>query len=173
MNLDEATREFGRLKAAFPTMALDEEQAELLVRELALLHDATVLYEAVSNLIHREERFPTIARIRLAYRSVNDARHAQQQALEAAAPGGDSDVPEWVQVWWWNLHRSRQDREIANEERFPNCKVGERPPKRMRGFPQEHDPGDDPLTMDEYEQVRQAWIAAGSPEAHAWDIIPA
>lgn len=163
MNLDDASRIIGRLKAAFPVMTLDEEQAELLLREVALLHDPEILDEAVGYLIKREERFPAIARIRLAYRSVNDAHIAQRQALgRAAEPPGDRGIPDWVQVWWWRKQQTLTARQAANETtRGP---VEDRPPVPMRDFPQFENPAPNAYTLEEYEQLRQAWVKAGSPK---------
>lgn len=172
MNLDDAVRILARLKAAFPVMTLDEEQAEVLLRELALLHDPTILDEAVGYLIQREERFPPIARIRLVYRSVNDARTAARQALERKAePTGERDVPEWVHVWWWR----RKQTEIARQA--ANTKVGGpvelRPPVQMRDFPQMEPCGPNAYSMEEYEKLREAWIKAGSPRTAADEIVGA
>lgn len=170
MNLDDASRIIGRLKAAFPAMTLDEEQAELLLREVALLHDPAILDEAVGYLIKREERFPPIARIRLAYRSVNDAHIAQRQALgRAAEPPGDRGIPEWVHVWEWRRQQTLTARQAANDTmRAP---VDERTPVQMRDFPQFEHPDANAYTLEEYEQIRQAWIKAGSPEFGADDIL--
>ena len=166
MHLDDASVIFARLKAAFPGMALDEAEAEVLLKELALLHDPSVLNEAVDNLIRSEERFPTIAKVRLAYRAVNEARVAHRQALERATPAvGDAEIPEWVQVWFWRRKKTETARQAANTSaRGP---VEERPPVPMRAFPQEGRKDTDSYSMEEYEQLRQAWIAAGSPRAES------
>jgi hypothetical protein len=165
LNLDDAARIIGRLKAAFPVMTLDEDQAEVLLKEVALLHDPAILDEAVGYLIHREERFPPIARIRLAYRSVADAHHAAAQALERAAPApADRGIPEWVHVWWWRSQQTMTARQAANT----TClgPVEQRPPVGMRPFPQfaHLAPHENAYTQEEYERIRDAWVKAGSPE---------
>ena len=165
MLLDDATPSFARLKAAFPTMALDEEQAELLMKEMALLHDPSVLDEAVTNLIQREDKFPPISRIRQAYRSVAEARRGFEAALRAAEPARDSEIPEWVSVWWWRNRKTESARMAANP-----ANKGKRPEDwlalRMRPFPQcAHlaDRGEVAYSVDEYEKLRAAWAADGSP----------
>ena len=173
MQQADALRILARLKAAFPVMELDEAQAELQLREIALLHDPSVLDEAVDHLIRRDERFPTIARIRLAYRSVNDARTAHRQALEASAPAAnDSRVPEWVQVWAWHRARTFGARVEANAA-MALAPTKYRPPVRMRQFPQEDfDPsGPGSYSPTEYEELRQAWVDDGAPCASAVEIL--
>lgn len=163
MNLDEASRILARLKAAFPTMTLDEEQAEVFLLQFKLLHDPSILEEAVGHLIQREERFPPIARIRLAYRSVAGARDAAERALERRVePTAERGVPEWVNVWWWRSEQTMLARQAANT----TClgPVEQRPPVRMRQFPQFPQPLDpNAYSMEEYERIREAWVNAGSP----------
>jgi hypothetical protein len=163
LNQADASRILARLKAAFPVMTLDEEQAEVLLREVTLLHDAAILDEAVGYLIHREERFPTIARIRLSYRSVAEAHATAKAALERAAePAGDRDTPEWVQVWSWWREKTLTERQAANGA--THAAVGDRPPVRMRDFPQFDRPGSNAYTPEDYEKLRQGWVKAGSPK---------
>lgn len=143
-------------------MTLDEEQADVLLRELALLHDSAILDEAVGYLIQKEERFPPIARIRLAYRSVNDAHSAARSALaRAAEPAGDRGVPKWAHVWEWRRRQTLTARQAANTTALGP--VEDRPPVRMRDFPQFEMAAADAYTLEEYEQIREAWIKAGSP----------
>jgi hypothetical protein len=161
----DAIRIIARLKAAFPATDLDEAQAELLLREVALLHDPSILNEAVDQIIRTEEKFPPIARIRAAYRTVNEARGREQRALEAAQerPYADGEIPEWVHVWDWHRRRTLTARQAAKEMA---CPVDDRPPVPARDFPQmraRHDQ-EGAYTQAEYEQLRQAWIAAGRPE---------
>jgi len=167
LHLDDAARILGRLKSAFPAMTLDEDQAETLLKEIALLYDPAVLDEAVGHLIQREERFPPIARIRLAYRSVNDAHIAQRQALErdVAPPPDERGIPEWVHVWRWRSDTTMAARQAANTKALGPVET--RPPVKMRDFPQYENPGPDAYTMEEYERIRQAWIKAGSPRSES------
>ena len=180
MLLDEATHMFARLKDAFPTMALNEAQSELLLRELALLNDPSVLDEAVDNLIDREDRFPTIARIRLAYKAVNEARSALKAALAYRDVQGDPEIPEWVHVWEWHRRATLHDRQAANTTAL--VPVSDRPPVRMRDFPQFENPhpsdrGEptyadaDAYTLEEYEELRQDWLKSGAPKFGLDDFV--
>jgi hypothetical protein len=138
-------------------MTLDEEEGDLIVREVALLADPLVLNEAIDGIIRREERFPTIATIRSYYRTVADAR--RPRALPERAR--ETDIPEWVQVWYWHTRITRPDRSKANTT--SRQAVDDRPPVKLRDFPQYPHPGDDAYTMEEYEQIKAAWVKSGSP----------
>lgn len=163
MNLDDAARILGRLKAAFPVMTLDDEQAEILLKEVALLHDPEILDEAVGYLIRREERFPTIARIRLEYRAINEAHATARAALERREPPpADRGIPEWVHVWSWRRIQTETARQAANTTALGP--VEQRPPVPMRDFPQMETPSPNAYSLEEYERIRQAWVKAGSPQ---------
>lgn len=163
MNLDDATKILARLKAAFPVMSLDEEQAEVLLKEVALLHDPSVLDEAVTNMIQREERFPSIARIRTAYRFVNDARREEFAALRRAEPDGNPrDIPEWVHVWRWRSDQTMLARQAANTK--ASGPIGQRNPVKMRTFPHcaHLEPNSPAYSWEEYKQLEREWVEAGS-----------
>jgi hypothetical protein len=159
----DAIRILGNLTDAFPAVELDEGNTEILVQELGYLHDPVILEAAVEVLIQREERFPTIARIRTSYRAVAEAQSTARAALERASePAGANIVPEWVSVWWWHKGNTLTARQAANET--TNAPVTERPPVRMREFPQLPQPlAPDAYTWPEYEAIREDWAGAGSP----------
>lgn len=159
MQLAEAARLVSRLKAAFPRMTLDEEEMELVIREVSLLADPLILNSAVDRIIRTSERFPTIAEIRAQYHAV---AHAKQIATPALERGGPREgIPEWVQVWRWQSARTMTERQAAREG--TRLAVADRPPMPMRDFPQFDHPGPDAYTVPEYEAIRDEWVAAGSP----------
>lgn len=173
LNLDDAARIIGRLKAAFPVMTLDEEQAEILLKEVALLWDSAILDEAVDYLIRREERFPTIARIRLEYRAVAQAHETAKSALERSAVPSPAErgIPEWVNVWWWRSEQTMTARQAANTTALGPVET--RPPVRMRAFPQMETGEPNAYSVEEYERIRAAWVKAGSPGASVDGILAA
>lgn len=165
MHRDDAIRIVGTLTDAFPTAELDEGNTEALVGQLVLLQHADILDAAVDVIVKREDRFPSIARIRAAYRTVNEARQAATAAIERATDERPkSSVPEWVDVWWWRLNQTLAVRQAANTaSRQP---VEDRPPVRMRMFPQcAHlaDPGEVVYTQAEYDQLEREWVLDDSP----------
>lgn len=170
MRLDEAATMLAGLKAAFPTVALNEAQTELLCREMALLHDPSILAEAVANIVRSEDRFPPIARIRSAYRSVAERRELERRALEAAHPAADTGVPVWVQVWEWHRRRTLLERQKANTT--TNHPAEDRPPVKMRPFPQyaDHDP-EHALSWAEYHALEEEWRTEGSPSVSAEEVL--
>ncbi len=161
MHLDEATRILSRLKAGFPSIELDEEQSEVLLRELALLHDARMLDIAVTQIIQRDERFPSIARIRATYKTNNEIAAASRAALARAAEQSASEIPEWVHVWEFQRRRTQSARVAANTT--SKAKPSYRPPVRMRDFPQQETDAPDAYTFAEYGEMLAEWVAAGSP----------
>lgn len=174
MNPADALEILSRLKAAFPNMTLDEEQSEVLLESVALLTDPTILAEAVDYLIQKDERFPTIARIRLAYRSVADAHAAARAYAERSLPGppaSERGFPEWVYVYFWRLHQTDTARRAAQTEQPARVPVHQRRPVKMRDFPQFPHPAEDAYTMEEYERIRAAWVKAGSPKFDLTDEV--
>lgn len=175
----DAIRILARLKAAFPAMALDEVQAEVQLREVALLHDPEILDEAVTNLIRSEDRFPSIAKVRLAYRSINDARAAHQAALKAAEPPDDRGVPTWVDVWWWARHTKDEKRtfpqcvdamsdyELTKEWRQMSGSTA--PGNIVSATSKRSDP--EAMTVAEYEALEAGWRAAGCPSVSAQEVL--
>ena len=171
MELTDAMRLAAHLKAAYPRMTLDEEEGDLFVREIARLPDTTTGLAAADRIIRTSERFPTIAEFRAQYR-------ACAPRDKPALPDGprDTGIPEWVHVWKWHERQTLTERQAANTtSRQP---VADRPPVGLPPFPQmrtgymdeftgaavnEKDPPPGAISDAEYEEIRQAWIEAGSP----------
>lgn len=158
MTRDESTTIITGLLAAFPTARMNEDTPDAWRTHLMPL-DFEVADRAVAQCILNCEFFPSIKTFRDFYR-LERHQARPQEATEVREPTG---VPEWVHVWRWNLERTRLDRQVANEARYPRLKPEERPPKKMRDFPQQADPGPDVLTEEEYERVRIAWLNVGAP----------
>jgi hypothetical protein len=168
------------MKDAYPRMTLDEPETELFVHEISRLSDVTAALAAADRIIRTSERFPTVAEFRAQYRAVRPhfQRDEIPKATEAEEPPRSADIPEWVHVWRWHLDTTLTERQAANTtSRQP---VADRPPVRMRSFPQERsgyldeftgqarnekDPPPGAYSMDEYEAIRQQWIEHGSPRA--------
>lgn len=94
--------------------------------------------------------FPSWAEFKEIYRSQERTKKtaAEQAPTPPPQPQGRREATvEWVWVWSW-------------------CRT-ERQPRNLRAFPQQHgfaDPAD-MMTNEEYEALREEWVAAGSPKA--------
>jgi hypothetical protein len=181
VELADAIRIAAHLKDAYPRMTLDEPETELFVHEISRLSDVTAALAAADRIIRTSERFPTVAEFRAQYRAVRPhfQRDEPDEIPETTeeAPR-ESGIPEWVHVWRWHQQATLTERQAANTtSRAP---VAERPPVRMRPFPQERhgyadeftgnarnekDPPPGAYSMDEYEEIRQQWIEHGAPRA--------
>jgi hypothetical protein len=158
VELWEASRLIQRLKAAFPRMTLDEEEGELLLKEVTLLHDPLILNQAVDRIIRTSERFPTIAEIRAQYHAFARVK----ESTPALPTGPREPIPDWVHVWFWHTLRTRTTRQAARTtSRQP---VEDRPPVPQRNFPQMANPGPDAYTMAEYHKIETEWLEAGAPK---------
>lgn len=157
MNPADALKIARRLLAAFPQATLDEPQTSLFISEIALLANTTVANAATDRIVRTSDRFPTIAEFRAQYRANNEA--ARRPALPPET--GRDGIPEWIHVWFWQMQRTRTERQAAREgTRRP---VDERAPVKMRDFPQYDHPGPDAYSLDEYETIRSDWAEADSP----------
>lgn len=158
MDQADAIRVAAHLKAAYPRMTLDEPETELFVHEIAYLSDVAAAFDAADRIIRSSERFPTVAEFRAQYRAVRGYFSTTPAVPEETGP---REIPEWVYVWRWQLARTLTARQAANTRtRGP---VEDRPPVRMRDFPQVENPAPGGYSMEEYEQIRSEWVAAGSP----------
>ncbi len=158
MTRDEATTILAGLTAAFPSARLEDDTPDVWRKHLAPL-DFDVADRAVGQCVANLKFFPSVAEFREFYRL---ERHNSPRKW-TPEPEGSSDIPEWVQVWHWHRLRTMGERQAANTE-YAHMKIAERPPMRLRLFPQEAEKGPDAYTLEEYERIRQAWIKAGSPE---------
>lgn len=123
--------------------------------EAALSHlDYELALSAASVGTITWRRFPSWAEFKEVYRAqkrlaepVGEQRSAPAQrgssSMEDEGKRGDHS-PEWVWVWSW-------------------CRLY-REPRNFRGFPQQEG-WDDPMSLDEYEKLREQWVAAGSPKS--------
>lgn len=155
MTRDEATTILAGLTAAFPNVRLEEDTPEVWRKHLAAL-DFEVADRAVGQCVDNLKFFPSVAEFREFYRL---ERHNQPKP-RPVEPERSDEIPEWVQVWWWRLNATRTSRQAANTTALGP--VEGRPPVRMREFPQVDSGG---YSWDEYEQIREAWVKAGSPRA--------
>ncbi len=161
MNPVDATRLVARLNAAYPRMTLDEPEMAMLLEQVTLLADPLILNQAIDRIIRVSERFPSIAEIRAQYRACNEAATVRLPEISEAR----SDIPEWIQVWFWQQQATRTERQVARDG--TRQKVEDRPPVPMRDFPQYEHPGPHAYTNAEYDQIRASWIEAGSPSISA------
>lgn len=168
MDQADAIRVAAHLKAAYPRMTLDEPETDLFVHEIGHLSDVAAAFDAAERIIRSSERFPTVAEFRAQYRAVRGYFNEPPPEVpeEAARSTG---IPEWVFVWKWQLARTLTERQAARTG--THLPVAERPPVKMRDFPQIANPDPDGYTMEEYEQIRADWIAAGSPRWSTEDLL--
>lgn len=165
MELADAIKVAAHLKAAYPRMTLDEPETELFVHEISYLSDVPAAFAAADRIIRTSERFPTVAEFRAQYRAVRP--HWQADAIPEQT--GRDEIPEWVFVWKWQQARTMTERQATREgTRLP---VAERAPMPMRDFPQYAHPGPDAYSMQEYEQIRADWVAAGSPKRSMEELV--
>lgn len=167
MEKADAIRVAAHLKSAYPRMTLDEPETELFVHQISHLSDVPAAWEAADRIIRNSERFPTVAEFREQYRAVRGYFNEPPPAVPEAT--GSGEIPEWVYVWRWQLTRTLTERQAARTG--THLPVSERAPVRMREFPQveNHDP--DGYSMQEYEQIRADWVAAGSPKASTEELL--
>ncbi len=150
MTKEQAGHVLGVLNAGFPRDALEEPSALLWLSEVGMLSDYQVALETAHQIVREGDRFPLVKEFRWTYHAVN-ARHreATQKLPEAAR---STEVPEWVQVWWWDRLNHGQE--------------------QWRPFPQQPHVTGTCLTTAEYEQKREGWVSAGSPRIrNARDIV--
>lgn len=154
MTPEQAGKALGILTAGFPRDALEPESAQLWIAEVALLTSPEVAIEAARLVVRSGDRFPTVKEFRQVYHAVN-ARHAEA-IQKLPVPALSTQVPEWVYVWWWA-------RLTTGHEAW-------------RPFPQQEGAELDPdvLSVSEYEELREGWVAAGSPAIlSARDLVAA
>lgn len=90
-------------------------------------------------------RFPSWAHFKQEYNvqtKLSEPAGEQRADLPPQAKRGVA-APEWIHVWYW----ARTARE----------------PRSLIPMPQQDDPHS--MSMEEYEKMREGWIAAGSPKA--------
>lgn len=150
MKPEEAESLVVMLAAATSSRLNDNEVA--VWEEQFLPLDAHLASKAVLSGRNTWRRFPS-------WRDFKEAYNAQKRLSEAEGeqrsrtPEPESkrgvQAPEWVWVWNW-------------------CRE-KRSPRNFRPLPQQGAP--DAMTMQEYEGLRDEWIAAGSPKAKK--LLPA
>ena len=141
----EAREILGMLKAATTQYSLDDEAVAFWLDALSVL-DAEIATKAVLNGINDWKRFPSWADFKEAYSIVKRQMEAASRKTQVELLGKVGVPPQWVWVWVWaHFHRDPLDR---------------------RFFPQQEgwaDP-DDTMSMQDYERLRDEWIARGSPK---------
>lgn len=139
MTKEQAGNVLAILNAGFPQTTLEQASALLWIDEVSLLNSYDVGVETARVIVREGDRFPLVKEFRRTYHAVNARRREAIQKLPEAARS--TDVPEWVQVWWWDRHNTGQE--------------------DWQAFPQQNQGVG--LSMPEYEAKRDAWAEAGSP----------
>lgn len=145
MKENEARDILGMLRAATTQYPLDDETVGFWLDGLTIL-DAEIATRAVLAGIRTWQQFPPWASFYEAYRMIQRQQQdadRKQQIVEEGKWG--YETPEWVWVWSWL--RFIRDPRIEN------------PLPQMADFV---DPGT-ALTTEQYETLRDEWIATGSP----------
>lgn len=91
-------------------------------------------------------KFPSWKEFRAAYRSQKAIAEREAAHRRPTSMRRDVGAPEWIHVWYWT-------------------RTGRRP-RNLIAFPQQGE-NPDAMTVDEYEKMREEWIAAGSPKARS------
>lgn len=140
MTRDQAGKVIGYLNAGFHREALEPESVLVWLADVQLLAEFEVAQAAAAKIVRSADKFPTIHEFRVAYRAVLEAQ-GPLPSLEP--PPRLTKRPEWIDVWRWA-------RSVGEE----------------RWFPQQHEHGDlsrPPMTMADYDELRQTWLVAGAP----------
>lgn len=149
MRPEDAGRIVQYLNAAFPRNSLDPAALAVFTQETTLLFDHAIAFEAARAIVRDGDHFPTIRRLREAYREIAEPRQFYKTMPQIEPPRGPSETPEWVQVWFWVRNTLRQ---------------------RDKAFPQQTDerghsllPDRPTMSWGEYEELRSAYQRAGAP----------
>ena len=174
MTPDQANTILAGLTAAFPNVRLEEDTPDVWRKHLAPLH-YDVSERAVTQCVANLKFFPSIAEFREFYRL---ERHNSPPRREPEPPARVNEVPEWVAVWWWAKH------ELADPRTFPQLEAaasdrqltrewremsGTTYPATIESAPPK--PGEDYMAIEEYEAIREGWVAAGSPRVNADQVL--
>ncbi len=172
MTGQQATAILTQLAYAYPRFDMNGEASGFYRRMLAEL-DFRVAERAVLIWVREEKWFPAVAEFReTCRRARRDMETEKRLNAEEKPPEKPTEIPEWTHVWFWNMQRTRLERQMLNTtSRKP---VAERTPVKMRDFPQMENPypsdggeatfaGPDAYSLAEYELIRSEWAAAGSP----------
>lgn len=143
---DTETREIlGMVKAATTQYPLDDQTVEFWLGGLSPL-DAEIATRAVLAGIKTWEQFPPWAQFHEAYKMIQRRTQAVEAPYSVVEEGKRGTPPEWVWVWSWArfLREPREERAFPQQADFAD-------PKRM-------------LMREQYEALRDEWIATGSPK---------
>lgn len=137
-------------------MVYNAEIATLALSELARRQPLKVNLADLIEAIHAvEER---------GRRQAAEDRRKEEDAKALAEGRRGYACPEWAHVWSWDRNRT-----VARWEK-------DRVPykdRNFRGFPQQED-WTDPSTVlskEEYEALREEWLAAGSPKEKVRELV--
>lgn len=142
MKAEEAESLVVMLAAATSSRLNNDEVA--VWEEQFLPLDADLASKAVLSGRNTWRRFPSWRDFKEAYNAQKRLSEAEgEQRSRTPEPKRGVQAPEWVWVWsWCNWYRE---------------------PRNVRPFPQGGQP--DAMSMEEYEKLRDEWLAAGSPKA--------
>lgn len=132
------------LAAATSTRLLNDEK--LVWEEQFTPLDADLATRAVMAGRNTWGRFPSWKDFKEAYNAqkrLSEAEADQRSKVPPPEPKRGVQAPEWVWVWNW-LRELRE-------------------PRNMIPLPQQQQP--DSMSVEEYEKLRDEWVAAGSPKA--------
>lgn len=126
---------------------MDLGTARKIWRDALARHDAAIATKAVAYLARRFHRRPQLSDLLEVIVMLTPTLTAPDSAGTLDAGKRGIEAPEWVWVWSWCRHH--------------------RAPRNYRVFPQQASHGDPTgmLTLEEYEKLRDEWIAAGKPKA--------
>lgn len=140
MTREQASKVVGYLNAGFHREALEPASALVWMNDVSLLAEFEVAQAAAAKIVRSADKFPTIHEFRVAYRAVLETQ-APLPSLEP--PPRETKRPEWVDVWGWA-------RSVGDERWLPQ-QEDQRDLSRPR------------MSLDEYAELREAWLVAGAP----------
>lgn len=140
------------LASATSTRLLNDE-VEVWVQQFLPL-DADLVYKAIMRGRNEWTRFPSWKFFKEGYNIQVRLSEPEGEQRHLPSKQESYETPEWVYVksWCWRT----------------------RDPRNLRPFPQEYgyvEPGSE-MTQDEYENLRDEWVAAGSPKPRLGEIFP-
>jgi hypothetical protein len=127
-----------------------------------MMWDVEMVIKALAHLSRRQSFKIVLADIvqvlEMYERNAKDDERRAREAKALSEGRRGYAPPEWVLVWSWARAKAQEAWEkgrVKHEDR------------KLRGFPQQGDWSDPRTTMTtaEYDDLREQWVAAGSPRA--------
>lgn len=145
-----------------PADRFDEGAQKAYVSFVCEKKNENAMFRAIRGLSESEKFFPSIAVLSEAYnhearKDLQSIAHEHRLLEERRPEGYGGEPPEWVHVWYW-LRMEKHDMRPL--------------PQQFPYLPQDQRPADT-LSQEQYEGLRQEWLAAGAPKTTTAQVIRA